>query len=126
MIASGGISRSIHKAHWFCGSAGSSSKVNLSMLIRSPISEEPGKPSLGSRSYGRAEAGRRNLGTTHRNPGNGSLGRQITRCRQFVVGNERIAFVCENLELVFLSLRLSAWIANERCTDSGSLVLGAG
>ena len=31
----------------------------------------------------------------------GGVGRQITRRRQFVVGNERTAFVCENPELVF-------------------------
>src|SRR6266550_4197373 len=73
-------------------------------------------------SYGRTEAGGRNLGTTYRNPGNCCACRQNTRRRQFLVGNERTAFVCESLELVFLSLRFSARTANERCTDSGSLV----
>src|SRR5882672_2054123 len=73
-------------------------------------------------SYGRAEVGGRSLGTTHRDSGNRSPGRQITRRRQFVVGNERTTFVCENLKLGFLSLRVSAWSAIERCTNSGSLV----
>ena len=59
---------------------------------------------------------------THRNSGNGSVDRQITRRRQFVVGDERTAFVRENPELVFLSLRVSAWSAIERCPNSGSLV----
>jgi len=77
-------------------------------------------------SYGWAEAGGRSLGTTHRDSGNRSVGRQITRRRQFVVGNERTTFACENLELGFLSLRLSAWTATERRTNSSSVIRRAG
>jgi hypothetical protein len=69
-----------------------------------------------------AEAGGWSLGTTHRNSGNRSVGRQNTRRRQFVVGNERTALVVRILSWAFLSFRLSAWTANERCANSARLV----
>src|ERR1700730_18264850 len=111
-----GCSQAAHSRNGNAGDArGRSSGRRVDPVEKSDQRNYPG-------SYGRAEAGGRHLGTTYRKPGNGCACRQNTRRRQFVVGNERTAFVCENLELVFLSLRFSAWTAIERCTNSGSLV----